>query len=94
LFARLHRVASSLRADAVAADLYGPKPMISALRKIEASGTTASAEFAGVGSRPLAAFHEDAFAHMYIHNPLRRMGELLSTHPTIDARVEALRERL
>lgn len=104
--AHLLRLGSSRRhefaADAVASKLFGAEAIISALQKIEASAAR------GVRRDRLGA-KGNAFAHMYISNPIPttaltakkgssfrwigKMLQLLNTHPTTHERVEALRSR-
>jgi len=105
--AHLLRLSSSRRheyaADAVASELFGPDAMISALRKIEAStmhGVRRDALNAKGGAfahmyisnpSPMAAAfsaNKDSSVR-WIGKALR----LLSTHPTTDERIEALRSR-
>lgn len=85
-------------ADRVAAELYGPDALISALRKIETRGAAAKRD--SLGARG------NAFAHLFIAPEpgvaaaptteckpwwhWQSLGRLLSTHPSMDERVEAL----
>lgn len=89
-------------ADRVAAELYGPDALVSALRKIETRGAAAKRDSLGVRG--------NAFAHLFIapepgaapdthktrvaeRKPWwswQRLGKLLSTHPSMEERVDAL----
>lgn len=103
--AHLLRLGSSRRyefaADGVASELYGPDTMISALKKIHVSSSRTQRD--ALGARG------GAFSHMYISNPseaaaafgaskrgggwISKLANLLSTHPTLEERVDALLKR-
>ena len=74
------------KADAYAADALGAAPMIGALRKIEALSNQSVAYQQGNSE-------EDALATMKIYAAHNRLTGLFATHPSIDDRVAALKNR-
>jgi len=74
------------KADAYAADALGAAPMVSALRKIETLSNQSVAY--QQGSR-----EDDALATMKIYAAHNRLTGLFATHPSIDDRVAALKNR-
>jgi heat shock protein HtpX len=73
--------AREFQADAGAARLLGdPRPLISALRKLE------------LGAERIPMHASQASAHLFIVSPLRGGGfaRMFSTHPPIDSRIRAL----
>ncbi|MDX8397946.1 MAG: protease HtpX [Mariprofundaceae bacterium] len=73
-------------ADAYAADALGARPMISALRKIEALSNQS------VAYRE-APNEDDELATMKIYAAHSRLTGLFATHPPIEARIAALQNR-
>jgi len=73
-------------ADAYAADAIGAPAMIAALRKIEALSNQSAAYVNADGQ-------EDALATMKIYAAHSRLTGLFATHPSIEARIEALQNR-
>jgi len=73
------------RADAYAADALGAEPMIKALRKIE---------YLSQQSVPQEEVDEkDALATMKIYGAHGKISGLFATHPAIEDRINALKER-
>jgi heat shock protein HtpX len=73
--------AREFQADAGAARLLGdPRPLISALRKLE------------IGAERIPVHAGQASAHLFIVSPLRGSGitRMFATHPPIEARIRAL----
>jgi len=76
------------KADAYAARAYGAENMVRALQKIEALAQRAPVE--EEESSILAP--KDALATMKIHGSSNSLAKLFSTHPSTQARIEALRK--
>ncbi|MDQ6972399.1 MAG: protease HtpX [Mariprofundaceae bacterium] len=80
-----HSRRREFRADAHAAEHYGPEPMIRALQKIEALAQQAAPPVEEKGG---ALAPQDALATMKIHGGI---SGLFASHPATAARIEALR---
>merc|ERR1712046_353430 len=72
---------NEFKADDVASRLYGPE-LISALQKIHNSS----------GGRQRGSALSATYAHMYFNNPVSKMVSWLSTHPPLEARVNAIKK--
>lgn len=69
-------------ADKLASELINPDSMIKALKKLKGE------EFSVSHSK-----ETESFAALKISSPASRLGELFSTHPSIESRVEAIKNR-
>ncbi len=83
-----HSRRREFRADAFAARMYGPEPMIRALQKIDAIArqTLPQEEPSAAGLAPA-----DQLATMKIFGRPGSFSALFASHPPIEARIEALR---
>jgi len=81
-----HSRRREFRADAFSARAYGAEPMIRALQKIDALARRTLPEKKESGLAP-----RDALATMKIHGKSNGMAHLFATHPSLEARIAALR---